>query len=245
MKCNSCGKELGEGDAFCPFCGAKLSHQANTVQASPDPVTVQDGILHGKDGAYHWIYEVNLLKNPVILFTVWKIILLCAMAPGLLLFFLELGEGFVTALLLFGKIFAVVAVIGTVLTLVAYYLIIIPMYGGRYCVVFEMDDQGIRHTQMQKQFNRNRVLSMVGVLAGAVAGNPSVVGANLMSGAKQSTYSRFCAVRKITAQQKRHTIKIVTRDMEHNQIYADDRNFDFVLSFIQQHSPGKAMGKTQ
>ena len=35
------------------------------------------------DGKYRWYYEYPMLKNPVILFTVWKVVLIGSLVPAL------------------------------------------------------------------------------------------------------------------------------------------------------------------
>ncbi len=251
MNCKNCGQPLTEDGNFCQNCGAPIGFEESEPVTPIEPEAayqasteqIGEGILKGKDGVLRWTYEVNMYKNPVIIFTAWKVFMAAALAPGLLMFFLELGKGFVPALVIFLKIFGLVAGICTLLMFIAYYLILAPINGGRYCVIFEMDNNGIKHTQMKKQFKKSQVLSLIGVLAGALAGNPSVAGANMMAGAKQSTYSRFGTVRKIIVLPKQHTIKINTKDMVHNQIYANNQDFPFILDHIIQHSPKNIMIK--
>ena len=33
-------------------------------------------IILGEDGKYRWVYELPMLKNPVILMTVWRVLLI-------------------------------------------------------------------------------------------------------------------------------------------------------------------------
>ncbi len=244
MQCENCGRTLSEDAKFCEDCGTPVVWE-NTAPNLIDPeiakqqptVQIGPGITQSKDGIFRWTHEVNMYKNPVLIFTIWKIFMLSALFPGLLVFFLQIGNGFVEAVLTFFHIFGLVAAIMTALILIAYYLVIAPINGGRYCVIFEMDKAGIKHIQMKKQFKKSQALSVLGILAGIMAGNPTVAGANLMAGAKQSTYSRFTLVRKITVERKHHTIKVNSSDMIHNQIYAADEDFSFILDYILQHCP--------
>ncbi len=243
MKCPVCGIAYGNGGG-CPFCGAKPNGPACADEAAEPAKTEAPpgGLIRDENGVYHWVYEVNLYKNPVILFTVWKIVVLCALFPGLLLFFLELGGGFVTALLLFGKISLLVAAICTVLLFIAYYLIVAPINGGRYCAVFVMDARGVKHIQMQKQFKKIKSSLLSAFLPVFWRETPAPLG-NLLAGAKRSTYSHFPDVKKIIALERRRTIKIVTGDMVHNQIYAEEGDYPYVLAHIRQHSPKNAVFK--
>ncbi len=41
---------------------------------------VSPGVLSGEDGVLRWVYEMNMWKNPTLVITIWKVLLLCAMA---------------------------------------------------------------------------------------------------------------------------------------------------------------------
>ena len=125
---------------------------------------------------------------------------------------------------------AIVAGIVTGLMLLAYPFVAI-MNGGKYCVIFEMDDKSVKHIQMQKQFQKSQVLSMVVVLAGVMTGNIQATAAGMLAGSKQSSISSFEKVKSITVNEKRHVI-YVNEKLSRNQIYADPEDFLFVRDFI-------------
>ena len=196
------------------------------VQDYPDA----SGIEKGADGIHRWIYEVNMWKNPTLAVTIWKVLLLAAMVPALLVFFISLEDGFSTALILFVRVLGITAGIVTVLLLLAYPLIAL-LNGGKYCVVFEMDDNGIRHIQMQKQYDRNRIFAMLVALSGIAGGNIQTAGAGLLAGSKKSSSSNFHNVKSITVHKKRHTI-YVNENFSYNQVYTEADDFPFVSEFI-------------
>lgn len=195
---------------------------------------VVPGIYLCQDGVLRWTHELSLWKSQSVFLTTWKILAGVVCALALFMFFLELENGFVSAGLLFLR-FAVIGIIGaTILLLIAYALVAV-VQGGTYNVLFEMDEQGVKHTQLQKQFERAQVLAFIGMLAGAAAANPTVVGTNMLASSKASSYSKFSSVTKIVAKPQRNTI-YVNSTLEHNQIYADPSQFAFVLDFITKHS---------
>ncbi len=177
-----------------------------------------------------WVYEMNMWKNPTLLITIWKVLLLAAFAPALLIFFLSLGDGIGSAFLAFGKVMGIVVSIVTGLMLLAYPLVAI-INGGIYCVMFEMDDTHVKHIQMQNQFKKSQVLALIVSLAGVMTGNIQATAAGMLAGSKQSSLSSFEKVKSITVNEKRHVI-YVNEKLSHNQVYADSADFAFVRNTI-------------
>ncbi|MEA4908277.1 MAG: zinc ribbon domain-containing protein [Chloroflexi bacterium] len=225
MICTQCGQESPEDSRFCEHCGAPLgeNRQRSNPQVSP-------GVTMGEDGVMRWVYEMNMWKNPTLVITIWKVLLLAAFAPALLLFFLTLEDGIGSALLVFVEVMGIVAGIVTGLMLLAYPLVAM-INGGIYCVIFEMDDHCIKHIQMQNQFKKSQVLALIVSLAGVMTGNVQVAAAGMLAGSKQSSLSSFEKVSTITVNEKRHVIYI-NEKLSHNQVYADSADFAFVKNMI-------------
>jgi len=232
MICTKCGQKYSEGSRFCEKCGAPVSGQLpkREVVQQPSNPQVSPGVVMGGDGILRWAYEINMWKNPTLVITIWKVLLLAALVPALLVFFLNLGDGIGAAVLAFVKITAIVAAIVTGLMLCAYPLVAM-INGGKYCVIFEMDDQSVKHIQMQKQFKKSQVLSMIVTLAGVMAGNIQATAAGMLAGSKQSSLSSFGKVKSITVNEKRHVI-YVNENLSRNQVYADSSDFSFIREYI-------------
>ncbi len=193
-----------------------------------------DNIVLGDDGIYRWTYGMRMWTNPTILITVWKVLFLGGMVPVLFVSLLELFEqGFSEALAVFIPMLLGMVAFVTVFALIAY-LIVTMVNGGYYQIVFELNDQGLHHIQMKKQFKKNQVLAMLAILAGAAGGSPQVAGAGLLAGSKQSSYSDFKKVKKIVAVPRRHVI-YVNESLNHNQVYVSKEDFDQVKSYIIAH----------
>ncbi len=232
MTCQQCGVDIPEDHLLCDTCASAMEIDAPNTEADgiSSSAQVSPGLIMGKDGMLRWVYELNMWKNPTLVITIWKVLLLSALVPALLVFFLSLGDGFGAAILTFLKILSIVAGIVTVLMLIAYPIIAL-MNGGKYCVLFEMDDTQVKHIQMHKQFQKNQLLSMVVILAGLMAGNIQATAAGILAGSKQSLICRFEKVKSIAVNEKRHVI-YVNEKLNHNQIYVDSTNFAFVSNFI-------------
>ncbi len=232
MICPKCGQKSPEDSRFCEHCGAPFSEKLPNTEATHQHSNqqVSPGVIMGEDGVLRWVYEMNMWKNPTLVITIWKVLLLAAFAPALLLFFLALEDGIGPALLAFVKVMGIVLGIVTGLMLLAYPLVAM-INGGIYCVIFEMDDQCIKHIQMQNQFKKNLVLALIVSLAGVMTGNIQATAAGMLAGSKQSSVSNFEKVKSITVNEKRHVIYI-NEQLSHNQVYADSADFAFVKNTI-------------
>jgi hypothetical protein len=251
MLCQSCGSPITTGSLLCDSCGRKVEKEEAVRETSNETFSplnensndhgfeevhessgarYNSGISIDQNGIHRWAYEMNMWKNPALIITTWKVLLLAALVPSLLVFFLDLGSGAGPALINFLGTYGLVAGIVTALILLAYPLVAI-INGGKYCVVFEMDSESVKHMQMQKQFKRNQVLSMLTVLAGAAAGSPQTAGAGLLAGTKRSLLSTFSKVKSVVVNEKRNII-YVNENFTRNQVYADSDNFAFVQDYI-------------
>lgn len=232
MICPKCGQKSPEDSRFCENCGAPLGEKLPNTEVIYQQTNqqVSPGVVLGEDGVLRWVYELNMWKNPTLVITIWKVLMLASFVPALLIFFLNLGDGIGYAFLAFVKIMFFVAGIVTGLMLLAYPLVAI-MNGGIYCVIFEMDDKSVKHIQMQKQFKKSQILAMIVSIAGVMTGNIQATAAGMLSGSKQSTLSSFEKVKSITVNEKRHVI-YVNEKLTKNQVYADSDDFAFVSNTI-------------
>ena len=198
-------------------------------------IYTSENIKFCPDGKYRWVYEMDMYRNPTLLFLVLKIFGFL-MAIPLFFMILPLFQGVPLeavfdkskyALIMFGIFF---------LCVFAGYYILAAIYGGKYVVMFEMDEDGVLHRQMKKQVKKAKAISNLLILAGLVAGNPGRVGQGLLTATHTSTYSDFLKVKKVKAYRKRNLIK-VNQLLTHNQVYMADEDFDFVYEYITTRCP--------
>ncbi|WP_022766138.1 hypothetical protein [Butyrivibrio sp. XPD2006] len=194
---------------------------------------ITENIYACPDGKYRWIYELNMLTNPIILLTIWKLFFILILIQLLFSFLIELFEGnaagwFTDYLLSPGVL--IVPGIMFVLSIIAY-LIVAAIYGWKYIVLFEMDDKGIDHIQMQKQFEKAQGLAWLTAMAGFATNNFTTAGAGVLAGSKSTSSSTFANVKKLISQKGLHCIR-ANELLEKNQIYVADEDYEFVWDYM-------------
>jgi hypothetical protein len=197
---------------------------------------VTKNITFDSDRVYRWVYELNLYKNPTILFLIWKIFGFVLLGIWLFMVILEIIDDNLSldTLMDITSVFLLLALGFGLLCLIGYLLYALMM-GGKYCVLFEMDDRGVHHIQMESQIKKVEAISILTRLVGAMAGRPGVVGTGMLAGARTSMYTAFADVKSVEFCPGRDLIK-VNELLNKNQVYAEDEDFDFVLNFIRAHT---------
>ena len=198
------------------------------------------------DGKYRWVHEVSLYKNPVILILLLKIFFWVCVgiwAFSILLRgcdsidskdFLDMAWGDT-------KMFMIITAGFMVLCLISYYIYALIM-GGKYCVLFEMNEKGVLHKQMPKQAKKAELIGAITALAGVMSRNITTTAVGLNAAGRTEMYSTFASVKTVESLPKRNTIK-VNETLNHNQVYVSAADHDFVLRYILDHVPLKARDK--
>ena len=192
------------------------------------------------DGKYRWVYEMNLLTNPTVFLTVFKIFFFIALFIWLVVgLFADLIHGDVQAFLNFGKVMLITLAVFAGLTLLGV-LILAAIYGGKYVVLFEMDEERIKHIQLPRQVRKAQVVGVIAAMAGIAAKNPAAIGAGTLAAGKSSSTSEYRKVRRVVPRRALHLIK-VNQLFERNQIYVQKEDFDFVYEYIKSRCPQKKL----
>ena len=197
---------------------------------------MSENIKKCDDGSYRWVYEFNMLTNPIILLTVLKIFLFVLVGMWVIFGLFRIGrDGFVGAFVAQTKELLIPAAILLGLSIAAY-IILACIYGWKYCVLFEMNETGIRHIQMEKQYKKAQAIGWLTAMAGAASGKPGVVGTGLLVATKNEQATEFSKVKRMRTFKAFHTIKLDGL-LNHNQIYAQPEDYDFVLEYISKRIP--------
>lgn len=195
---------------------------------------VTENIWLCPDGVYRWHYELNMLRNPTIILSVWKVLAVSFGAVFALLLAIDLIQrniGSMEDLAGIGKLFLILTAVFICLSVVSY-LILAAMYGGKYMVLFEMTEDYVRHIQMPRQFRKAQAMGWLALLAGIASGRPAAAAPGLIASARNTSTSVFKDVDVVRSRRRRSTIHVSQR-LDKNQVYAEDADFDFVEKFIQ------------
>lgn len=184
------------------------------------------------DGKYRWIYEFDMIRNPVIFITVSKVLILSFLA--VFAFVILIGIKDLTPKYFFDTLlcFVILALIFQVIGFIAY-IIVAKRYGYKYIVLFEMDENGFVHRQMKSQFEKASAMGWLTAAMGAVSGNISAIAAGINSATHDSLATDFKLVKNIKPIRKFNTVK-VNSPFSKNQIYVEKEDFDFVLEYIKK-----------
>lgn len=189
------------------------------------------------DGKYRWVYELNLLTNPTVFFDVWIVLAMSVFIIGIFM----MGILFVTCDLdfsmLWDSLLNGLIVLGfiTALTVIGY-IVYALIAGGKYVVLFIMDENEVVHKQMPKTVKTAQLIGKLAMFAGTIAGKPGVVGTGLLAKTHTSLNSNYKDVKKVSATRWMNLIKVEERFFK-NRIYVNKEDFDFVFDYLCQHCP--------
>ena len=183
------------------------------------------------DGKYRWIYKMSTLKNPTMMIRMGKILGVTLLVIYIIAQLASLiGEGekpfLQTVEMLMPAILIILAVY------IVSYLLWVLLCGGTYVCAFEMDDAGILHAQGQNKTEKQKLIEQMTVLLGAVPPVIGVLGSGLTAAVNSSWKSNFFAVTSLKAKRRYNAIYLNEPGCK-NIIYVDDRDFDFVWSYIK------------
>ena len=190
-------------------------------------------IMMYPDGKYRWVYELNLYKSSVIFSEILKVLGITLVIVMLLMGIISLmdGDGIMDTLKFLGEMGGIMLAIFIPLSIVAY-LIYAYVTGGKYCVVFEMDEKGITHIQHPKDVKKTKLIGALTVLAGIAGGRPGIVGTGILAASRTAMHSAFGDVKTLEFLPKQHLIR-VNETLSRNQVYAEEEDFAFVANYIK------------
>lgn len=199
---------------------------------------ITDHIWLCPDGKYRWVYEFNMMKNPVILLTVLKVFGIAAAAVALFSLIVDLFDDWKITLPDSDNMKILLIVILVFIGIIFLsYLILAGIYGWKYEVLFEMDEESISHIQMPKQYKKAEAIAWITAMAGLLTGKPAVAGAGLTAASGNVSTSEFSKVKRLVKRKGMQTIK-VNSPFNKNQVYAEtDADFEFVWAFLKDHCP--------
>ncbi len=225
MVCPWCGFEMEDECTVCPTCGGDVRIESTS-----------GGIRYCADGKYRWTYDMNLWKDFSSVWEMVRLFFIMALITWLLLFLTGIGNHGVAGALRQSAVEAgVLFGIFTALTLIAY-----PCYsllmGGRYSILFEMDDKELCHTRMEKQVVHEELVDWLDTINEYLKSDVIGTALDVRTAASTAMISEFEYVKriKIDTKESRMTLSgIVTR----NKVYTAPEDMQFVCRWIREHCP--------
>lgn len=191
-----------------------------------------DNITMCNDGKYRWVYELNMYKSTAIIKEVWRAMAIAAVIVLGFLFVINIMDNDLMETLQFvGQAACILIGILLVLSVVGY-LIFSYMIGGKYCVVFEMDENGINHRQHEKHVKKVQLLGAITAMTGAAGGSLGTAGTGVLAATRTSMYTGFDDVKELEILPKEHLIRL-NETLNRNQVYAENEDFAFVADYIK------------
>ncbi len=212
----------------------KRNKREKPVNVDADDPHASKNVVLCMDGKYRWVYEVNLFKDFWVLGYMYKIFGGIILGMGVIYFIIQLfGDHeyrFVLEMVgIMCGIFLVLGLIG--------YLVYAAIMGGKYCVVYTMDDKGILSEQQPKQAKKANIIADLLVLAGALSGNLTTVGMGLSSARKTSMHTTFAGTKKLKGVARRGLIKMDSL-FSHDRTYCEQEDFNFVWNYVKSRCEG-------
>ncbi|MCR4784544.1 MAG: zinc ribbon domain-containing protein [bacterium] len=242
MICSKCGAKNDDSSILCAKCGAQLKRSkgwgADRVASKQQVVEhtaisanggsliahkVASNITLCPDGTYRWVYEISRKPSVLIIGGFWG--LMSFVLFMLWEFIKEPGQ--IAHLSREGDLFGVFLALG----LLGY---IIALSFVKFCLLYEMNDEGITCTKFDHRVNKNEVTKAIASFIDPAAGNFQTAAAEILAYAETDLSSSFSAVQSVEVKHREHAI-LVKDHPAVNEIHTEKEDFDFVLDFIKNH----------
>jgi hypothetical protein len=188
-----------------------------------------------KDGKYRWIHEVNMFKNPSILFDVWKVLGITMLIVIVIVGFILVisGDLDVDGMLGMGKAMLITAAIMAVLSIIGY-LVYALIAGGKYIVLFTLDEKEVVHQQMPRSAKKGQIIGDLAILAGLATGRIGTIGTGMLAKSRTSMTTTLSDVKRLTPCPRMNMIK-VNETLSKNRVYVCKEDFFLVYNFLCEH----------
>lgn len=188
-----------------------------------------------KDGKYRWIHEVNMFKNPSILLDVWKVLGITMLIVIVIVGFILVisGDLDVDGMLGMGKAMLITAAIMAVLSIIGY-LVYALIAGGKYIVLFTLDEKEVVHQQMPRSAKKGQIIGDLAILAGLATGRMGTIGTGMLAKSRTSMPTTLSDVKRLTPCPRMNMIK-VNETLSKNRVYVCKEDFFLVYNFLCEH----------
>ena len=197
-------------------------------------------VTYCDNGKYRWTYELPAFRNKAIFRTVAVISAISYFVPLLILMGIFAAKGeFISGMQTLLPIYLLCGIALIFIVIVSYYAVG-RYYGGKFSFLYEMDESGITFRRMEEDEEKTRNIAELAMLTGVLTKSLGLIGAGMSTSVNDSAYSDFSKLYSIKADPETDMIAL-TSFLLYNQIFVPRDDFEFVLSFIEDHSGKKAI----
>lgn len=233
--CSNCGTPLSDNNKFCTKCG-----QAATPSISNNEEP-KHSIRLCPDGKYRWTYESSMWKDPTRFLFFLKVFNGIGISMWFIISIIRLCNGMDWED--FGDMLPILLymMIGMSVLVIITYLIISIINAGKYVMLFEMDEQGVKSTTAgakRKSAQQNTWLDKWKEqwIASLLDVSLPQYGIDGPGSCGEIMTSTFADIRHLKVNRRYSHVQI-GRLFSINRIYARPEDLDFVYEYIRSHSP--------
>jgi hypothetical protein len=125
--------------------------------------------------------------------------------------------------------------IGLWIALTALFLFVV--YRNRFRMHYEINDDGIFMGFAATSAKKNKLVNIATMIAGGMAGKPSVAGAGLLAQSRQSVFLRWSQCKKYKLHPKKNRITIYNKFIEFMILECTPENYPLVREVISKKLP--------
>ena len=197
-----------------------------TQQQRTETKRCPEGIEIGENGQYHWIYGLDMRTNLHPMYVLLKVLAALLVLIVLIMAIALTKEQFLWGIQIVIPCFVVA---GIVVVLVFRFMRM--LYDDVYYMVYDMDETGIRVTEVTEQAEKTKLLASAAAITGALTHQYGMLAVNAQIGSNTGTYSAFEQVRRVIIDPEHHFIGLL-HPFTCNMIYADDPYYPMIRDEI-------------
>lgn len=192
-----------------------------------------------KDGVYRWAYDLDLLKDRKILYFIFRLLGYIFLAEAVIVIAANFGAVIrdVSELWHALRVFVLLWLFMDLLAVIAYF-IYAKMIGGHYRMIFEMDERGLKHTQLPENKEGADMLMDLEMLIASGSPDPFLALSGMLAKNHVSLYTSFARVKKIRTDRRDGFIQL-NAPLSKNMLWVCPEDYPMVEAFIRERVPNK------
>ncbi len=129
------------------------------------------------------------------------------------------------------KIYAF-GLIGALLMLT--WIFVMVVYRGEYQAEFILDAKGALCRTQKAQAKKNKIVNMLTVALGLLAGKPSAAGAGVLAASRQTVFLTWKNIKKVKYDNQLYVIQLCSSPLDQVVLFCQQENYQEVMQFVQE-----------